>query len=111
AVLLIAWGISLGVTIEPQVAAQAAESVREWKLGERTLALGSWGADVFTLQIQLREIGYTLQADGLFGKETQAVVRAFQRDQGLPETGVAGAATIERLALVRINRMETMPYI
>jgi|GEM_PF-1098756 Predicted glycosyl hydrolase len=109
-VVLVVTGALLGF-FGQQAAAQAPEPVREWKLGERTLALGSWGADVFTLQIQLRELGYQLQADGLFGRETQAVVRQFQQDQGLPVTGVVGPLTVERLARVRLHRMETMPYI
>jgi len=109
--VLVVVGALLGFFGQQQAAGQASEPVREWKLGERTLALGSWGADVFTLQVQLRELGYQLQADGLFGRETQAVVRQFQEDQGLPVTGVVGRATVERLALVRLHRMETMPYI
>lgn len=110
-IVLVVVGALLGFFGQQQAAGQASEPVREWKLGERTLALGSWGADVFTLQVQLRELGYQLQADGLFGRETQAVVRQFQEDQGLPVTGVVGRATVERLALVRLHRMETMPYI
>jgi len=100
----------LGLTLAGG-SAQAAESApREWQLGERTLAVGSWGADVFTLQIQLREIGYELKADGMYGPETRSVVEAFQRDQGLAVTGKVGQETIERLALVRMRRIETMPY-
>jgi len=88
----------------------ASGEVREWQLGVRTLARGSWGADVFTLQIYLKELGYELAADGLYGSETKAAVEAFQRDYGLPVTGIAGPQTIERLAWARLRRMETMPY-
>lgn len=100
------------VHLAPAVWAQSSQtySVQERQLGERNLALGSWGADVFMLQIQLREIGYTLQADGLYGPETKAVVEAFQRDQGIQVTGVVGPVTLERLALARVRRIETMPY-
>lgn len=85
--------------------------VRERRLGERNLSLGSWGADVFHLQIQLRELGYSLQADGLYGPETKAAVEAFQRDHGVSVTGIVGPMTLERLAQVRLRRIATMPYI
>lgn len=88
----------------------AGSEVREIQLGERNLALGSWGADVFHLQIQLRELGYTLQADGLFGPETKSVVEQFQRENGLPVTGVVGPQTLERLAQLKARRIQTMPY-
>lgn len=88
----------------------ASGEVRERQLGERNLALGSWGADVFHLQIQLRELGYTLQADGLYGPETKSVVEQFQREHGLPVTGIVGPQTVERLAQVRVRRIQTMPY-
>lgn len=107
--IAVLWSLMISYSTFP-AAAQTYSDVRERQLGERNLALGSWGADVFTLQIQLREIGYTLQADGLYGKETKAVVEAFQRDHGLPVTGIVGPMTLERLALVRLKRIETMPY-
>lgn len=85
--------------------------VRERVLGERVLARGSWGADVFTLQLYLKELGYSLAADGLFGSETEAVVKAFQRDWGLPVTGRVDQATLERLAYARVKKIETMEYV
>lgn len=98
----------------PILFAKGQTAVREWKLGERTLSMGSWGADVFTLQLQLRELGYELKADGLYGPETKSVVEAFQRDHGIEVTGVAGPITVERLtqavAQARLRRIETMPY-
>lgn len=111
--ILAAIALAIAVATAPAllVQAQAAnDAPREWQLGERTLARGSWGADVFTLQIQLRELGYELKADGLFGSETKAVVEAFQRDHGIEVTGVVGPVTLERLAAARVRRIATMPY-
>lgn len=102
--------VSLFLVLQAAVASAAMYDVRERVLGERVLALGSWGADVFTLQLHLKELGYQLASDGLYGRETQSVVMAFQRDYGLPVTGRVDQATLERLALARLRKMETMAY-
>lgn len=63
------------------------------------LTLGSSGEDVLTLQIQLDRIAINYPAiplvfaDGVFGANTQAAVRAFQRIAGLSPDGVVGRAT------------------
>lgn len=65
-----------------------------------TLAPGATGAKVQTLQRDLASLGYTEAAEnGVFGPGTQRAVRAFQRSQGLAESGVTDAAT--RAALER----------
>lgn len=102
--------VLLLLALQVAVGSAATYDVRERVLGERTLALGSWGADVFTLQLHLKELGYQLASDGLFGKETQSVVMAFQRDYGLNVTGRVDQATLERLALARLKKIETMEY-
>lgn len=104
--------ISATLILVPGVFAQntAVGEVRERQLGERVLGLGSWGADVFTLQLRLQELGYELQADGLFGRETQATVMRFQREHGIDPTGSVGPITLERLSQALIGRVETMPY-
>lgn len=71
-----------------------ANELVERQLGERILTLGSWGADVFQLQLELIRGGYDIQADGLFGRETQRAVLALQAANGLPADGVAGPATL-----------------
>jgi N-acetylmuramoyl-L-alanine amidase len=81
-----------------------------WRLGDRTLAytLSSrmTGDDVIALQARLAEMGYnTGRPDGIFGPLTDASVRAFQRDRGLPDDGVFGADTYRELN--RIGRMVT----
>lgn len=51
------------------------------------------GVAVKALQGQLNAQGYKVDADGIFGAETEAAVRRFQAAKGLPPTGTVGAAT------------------
>lgn len=52
---------------------------------------------VLWLQRRLKELGYKLEVDGSFWKETDAVVRQFQKDRGLKIDGYVGAKTVEEL--------------
>ena len=60
---------------------------------------------VKTLQLALRELGYPLpisfaktgDADGIFGKETLAQVKQFQRDNGLTDNGIVERNTLRAL--------------
>lgn len=51
---------------------------------------GSRGDRVTQLQRDLTALGYPLTADGIFGKATEAAVRAFQKSQKLAVDGVYG---------------------
>ena len=57
-----------------------------------TIALGSLGERVKEVQLLLQGLGYDIGsrtgADGIFGKATQAAVEQYQRDRGLPVTGI-----------------------
>ncbi len=55
------------------------------------LLFGARGAKVKELQKALSANGYPLVADGLFGLITDKVVRQFQRDHKIKETGIIGA--------------------
>lgn len=56
---------------------------------------GDSGDAVLALQEQLRRYGYGLAVDGIYGPETQTVVRAFQRHfRPLRVDGIADAQTI-----------------
>lgn len=64
----------------------------------RPTALGARGPKVVALQYTLGRLGYDAGlADGVFGRKTEAALRAFQRGAGLPETGAADAATLAAL--------------
>ena len=63
----------------------------ELRRGDRD---GDDSANIITLQNKLIELGYLRDtADGVFGANTESAVAAFQRSNGLTETGTADAAT------------------
>ncbi|SRR5579883_1958757 len=57
------------------------------------LRLGSTGPDVTALQQQLRNLGYGISVDGIFGPSTDSAVRQFQASNGLVADGIVGSAT------------------
>ena len=60
--------------------------------------LGSHGLQVERIQKRLRALDfYRGPVDGAFGGDTEAAVRAFQKDRHLDSDGVVGAATWEAL--------------
>jgi peptidoglycan hydrolase-like protein with peptidoglycan-binding domain len=64
---------------------------------ERSLKKGSSGTAVKLVQQALLALGYDspkFGADGKFGKETAAAVRAFQQDTGAKVDGIVGPETI-----------------
>lgn len=63
-------------------------------LGSRVLGKDDAGTDVAELQTLL---GHGLVADGDFGPQTDAVVRAFQAARGLTVDGLVGAVTLAAL--------------
>jgi N-acetylmuramoyl-L-alanine amidase len=74
-----------------------------WKLGDRILTYLPGrlmaGDDVFSLQQRLLELGFkTGRADGYFGARTEAGLREFQRNIGIPPDGTCGPATLKALA-------------
>lgn len=77
-----------------------------WRLGDRILthlpgALMA-GDDVYTLQGRLLDLGFRVgRVDGYFGPETEAAVREFQRNLGIPPDGTCGPATLKALARLR----------
>jgi peptidoglycan hydrolase-like protein with peptidoglycan-binding domain len=58
-----------------------------------SLQQGDEGVRVLALQEQLRDRGYFVTPDRVYGPETASAVRQFQRDQGLVVDGVYGPAT------------------
>lgn len=58
---------------------------------------GSTGSHVQSLQNSLKKLGYELQADGIFGPNTEAAVIKFQKDHFLVADGIVGPKTISRI--------------
>ena len=78
----VGWLKSVDYGYEPVEGAQDMEPIM----------LGSRGERVKEVQLLLKGLGYDIGsrtgADGIFGKATQAAVEQYQRDRGLPVTGV-----------------------
>ncbi len=77
-----------------------------WRLGDRILThlAGNLmaGDDVYALQSRLLDLGFRVgRVDGYFGAETEAGVREFQRNFGIPPDGTCGPATLK--ALTRLS--------
>jgi peptidoglycan hydrolase-like protein with peptidoglycan-binding domain len=64
-----------------------------WESMLPKLEKGSSGDAVAALQHLLSARGYALVVDGDFGKQTDRVVREFQRDRGLAVDGIVGPIT------------------
>lgn len=72
-----------------------------YKLGDRTLYLRMpyfYGSDVLELQQALGALGFFCgNEDNIFGAYTEAALRKFQMNLGLPSDGIAGAYTYNAL--------------
>ncbi len=66
---------------------------------ENQLSLGDRGPDVLFLQRALNEAGASLLPDGIFGRETQSAIMAFQGKRRMEVTGVAGQKVFAALKL------------
>ena len=67
-----------------------------FRMGDRTLFLRMpyfHGNDVEQLQTALGALGFACGEDGIFGAHTEAALRKFQMNMGLPNDGIAGAFT------------------
>lgn len=58
---------------------------------------GMTGDGVKTLQSNLKKLGYSIMADGIFGVGTESAVKEFQAKYGLVVDGIAGAATLAKI--------------
>ncbi len=64
-----------------------------------TMKRGSRGDDVREIQEKLISLGYLDgNADGIYGPKTESAVLAFQQDNGLDATGMAGEGTCRALS-------------
>lgn len=62
-----------------------------------TVRQGSRGPAVEAVQARLRDRGWNIAVDGVFGPRTEQMVRAFQADKGLAVDGVVGPVTWDAL--------------
>lgn len=61
---------------------------------------GSRGQEVRTIQTKLKRWGYYKGAiDGVYGKQTESAVIAFQRKNGLSADGIAGPQTLKAMGI------------
>ena len=68
------------------------------KTGEEILQKGDSGSAVKSVQQRLKELGYySASCDGNYGTQTVNAVKAFQKKNGLSQTGIADAATQKKL--------------
>jgi N-acetylmuramoyl-L-alanine amidase len=93
-----------GLSVDGRVGDETYRALSEarWSLGDRVLRYDPErpmrGDDVTGLQERLLELGYDAgRADGILGPETEAGLRAFQRDYGLTADGTCGPATLRAL--------------
>lgn len=77
-----------------------------WRLGDRLLSFIAGhpyvGDDVALLQQRLLDMGFDAgRCDGIFGRQTDAAVREFQRNVGLLADGTVGPKTLRALDMLR----------
>jgi N-acetylmuramoyl-L-alanine amidase len=71
------------------------------------LAQGSYSGDVWDLQFRLKTLGYIEQADGQYGKATEAAVYRFQQHYGLTMIdGIVGPETWSALKKHTLSKGE-----
>ncbi len=93
-----------GLSVDGRVGEETYRALNEarWSLGDRLLRYDPErairGDDVISLQERLHELGYDAgHVDGIFGVDTEAGLRAFQRDYGLTSDGTCGPGTLRAL--------------
>jgi N-acetylmuramoyl-L-alanine amidase len=77
-----------------------------WRLGDRLLSFTAGhpyvGDDVAVLQQRLLDMGFDPgRCDGIFGQQTEAALREFQRNVGLVPDGTVGPRTLKSLDMLR----------
>ncbi len=93
-----------GLTVDGVVGPETYRVLEEarWRLGDRVLSYQVSrllaGDDVAVLQQRLLDMGFDCgRVDGMFGPETEAAVKEFQRNVGLPVDGTCGPVTFKAL--------------
>ena len=69
--------------------------------GQQVLRYGSSDrSDIQVLQVRLRDLGYPINVDGVYGLQTVAAVEAFQRLHDIQPTGVVAGQTFHEFAVL-----------
>ena len=101
-VMVLSDGSRAEKNVPPVAAGTPAETPKIYALGERVLKKGMKGDDVKALQASLNAAGHDCGAvDGDFGAKTDAAVKAFQGDHALEADGEFGP---ESLAALRAGK-------
>lgn len=97
-------GLSVDGLVGPETYRALAEA--RWRLGDRLLWFAVShpfvGDDVAELQERLLELGFDAgRRDGVFGGQTEAALKEFQRNVGLPVDGRCGPGSLRALSLLK----------
>ncbi len=77
---------------------RASAAIETVELPEMELTVGAKGENVKKLQFVLKSLNYDLgNLDGAFGEKTRTALVEFQRNQGLPQTGIYDKATKNKM--------------
>jgi len=97
--LLLATSVMVAMPAKSAMSAPAKQSIG-WRTFRQTQSK-KVVPEVKAIQFLLRARGfYKAQPDGIFGAQTTAAVKAFQRKNGLKADGIVGAATFPKLVRV-----------
>ena len=77
---------------------------------ERVLKQDCFGDDVKDLQQKLKNLGYVMAVDGIFGPSTKKCVVEFQKLNGLVSDGIVGAMTRARIAIAKPIPYQVLQY-
>lgn len=71
-------------------------------MADGSLSVNERGPEVARMQEALRQRGFELTPDGLYGNGTRGIVEQYQRQNGLPPTGTADRDTLSSLGVTQI---------
>lgn len=79
-------------------------TVKVWLVNESVPPSEDRTIDVLLVQQALRQLGYKVGVDGVYGPQTEAQVRRFQEDHHLFVDGIVGPVTAKALGLETLGQ-------